>query len=97
MVDGILRLTRSHLEGPTNIGNPEYVTVAELINTVADVAGKRIHTKYVDGPVGVQSRNFSNTRIESLGWKARYSLRDGIQLTYPWIDSQVQAATEPVS
>ena len=31
MVDGILRLTRSDLEGPANIGNPEYVTVAELI------------------------------------------------------------------
>ena len=71
MVDGILRLTRSDLEGPTNIGNPEYVTVAELIDTVADVAGKRIETKYIDGPVGVQSRNFSNARIESLGWKAR--------------------------
>ncbi len=91
MVDGILRLTRSDLEGPTNIGNPEYVTVAELISTVADVAGKRIDTKYIDGPVGVQSRNFSNTRIESLGWAARFSLRDGIELTYPWIDEQVQA------
>jgi len=97
MVDGILRLTRSDLEGPTNIGNPEYVTVAELISTVADIAGKQIDTRYIDGPVGVQSRNFSNARIESLGWKARVSLRNGIERTYPWIDQQVQAATEPVA
>lgn len=97
MVDGILRLTRSDLEGPVNIGNPEYVTVAELIHTAAEAAGKRIETKYVDGPVGVRSRNFSNARIESLGWKARFSLRDGIRLTYPWIDEQVQAARQPVA
>ena len=97
MVDGILRLTRSDLEGPTNIGNPEYVTVADLISTVADVAGKQIETKYIDGPVGVQSRNFSNARIESLGWKARFPLRAGIERTYPWIDQQVQAAAEPVN
>jgi GDP-D-mannose 3', 5'-epimerase len=96
MVDGILRLTRSDLEGPVNIGNPEYVTVAELIHTAAEAARKRIETTYVDGPVGVRSRNFSNARIESLGWKARFPLRDGIRLTYPWIDEQVQAARQPV-
>lgn len=95
MVDGILRLTRSDLEGPTNIGNPEYVTVAQLIDTTAEVAGKHIETTYVDGPVGVRSRNFSNARIERLGWKAQFSLRDGISLTYPWIDKQVQSAREP--
>jgi GDP-D-mannose 3', 5'-epimerase len=96
MVDGILRLTRSDLEGPTNIGNPEYVSVAELIGTVGEVAGKEIETKYIDGPVGVHSRNFSNARIESLGWKARFSLREGLSLTYPWIAAQVQAA-EPAT
>ena len=97
MVDGIVRLTRSDLEGPVNIGSPEYVTVAELIATVGEVAGKRIETRYVEGPVGVRSRNFSNARIESLGWKAAFSLRDGIRLTYPWIDEQVQAARQPVA
>lgn len=97
MVDGILRLTRSDLEGPTNIGNPEYVTVAELLETVAEVAGKNIEPHYIDGPVGVQSRNFSNERIESLGWNAQVPLRAGIELTYHWIDAQVQAAAEAVS
>jgi nucleoside-diphosphate-sugar epimerase len=96
MVDGILRLTRSELEGPVNIGAPEYVTVAELVDTVAAVAGKDIESHYVDGPVGVQSRNFNNSRIESLGWTARVSLGDGIAGTYAWIAEQVQAATEAV-
>ena len=91
MVDGIYALTQSSLRGPANIGSPEYVSVAQLVKTVAQVAGKTIGVKYVEGPVGVQSRNFSNERIYSIGWKSRYSLRDGIARTYPWVDQQVHA------
>jgi len=91
MVDGIWRLMQSNLEGPVNIGNPEYVTVDELVHTVADVAGKAIEIRHVDGPVGVQSRNFSNARIQSLGWRAQWPLRRGIEVTYPWIEAQVKS------
>ena len=93
MVDGICLLMRSDLRGPVNIGYPHYVTVDELVHTVAKVSGKKIHIRHVPGPVGVQSRNFSNDRIYSLGWKARVSLGEGIRLTYPWIESQVRSAS----
>ena len=91
MVDGIYRLTHSELTMPTNIGSPEYVSVDDLVRTVADVAGKRIRIVHVEGPVGVRSRNFSNERIYSTGWRARFSLRDGIARTYPWVEAQVRA------
>jgi GDP-D-mannose 3',5'-epimerase len=90
MVDGIYRLTQSSLSGPVNIGNPEYVSVTELVQTVAAVAGKTIRIKFVKGPVGVQSRNFSNERIYSIGWRARFPLKEGIARTYPWVTAQVQ-------
>ncbi len=48
--------------------------------------------KHVDGPVGVQSRNFSNERIHSLGWQVRVSLKERIEYTYSWIEAQVKAA-----
>lgn len=89
MVDGIYRLMHSGLEGPVNIGNPEYVSVDELVHMVATVARKEIKIRHVDGPVGVHSRNFSNGRIESLGWRAQWPLRRGIAATYPWITAQV--------
>ncbi len=92
MVAGIYLLMQSDLQGAVNIGSPEYVSVKELVDTVAEVAGKQIHVEYVKGPVGVQSRNFSNERIYSLGWRAKVSLKEGIALTYPWIESQVRAA-----
>ena len=91
MVDGIFLLMHSELEGPVNIGCPQYATVDELVRTVAEVAGKRIHIRHIDGPVGVQSRNFSNERIYSIGWHAKYHLKEGIASTYPWIEEQVRA------
>jgi len=92
MVDGIYRLMHSDLDGPANIGCPEYVSVNELVTTVAAVAGKRVNVRHVDGPVGVRSRNFSNERIYSTGWRARFFLKDGIARTYPWVEAQVMAA-----
>lgn len=92
MVDGIRKLMDSSLEGPTNIGSPEYASVKQLVETVAEVAGKRIGVRYVPGPVGVRSRNFSNARIYSIGWQPRFSLRDGVARTYPWIEQQVRLA-----
>jgi len=85
---------QSDLEGPVNIGCPQYVSVDELVKTVAEVAGKRIHIKHVEGRVGVQSRNFSNERVYSLGWEAKVSLKEGIGRTYPWIEAQVKAARQ---
>jgi nucleoside-diphosphate-sugar epimerase len=91
MVEGIYLLMHSDLHGAVNIGCPQYVSVNELVATVAEVAGKRIDIKYVTGPVGVQSRNFSNARIYSIGWQPKIFLKEGIELTYPWIDEQMRA------
>src|SRR5256885_14890333 len=65
MVDGIRRLMQSDLEGPTNIGAPEYVSVKQLVAATVDIAGKRLSVKWIEGPVGVRSRNFSNSKIYS--------------------------------
>ena len=90
LVEGIHMLMQSDLEGPVNIGSPEYCSVDELVSIVAETAGKRIKIQHFDGPVGVQSRYFSNERIYSLGWNAKFSLADGIARTYPWVKRQVE-------
>jgi len=90
MVEGIYLLMHSDLEGPVNIGCPQYVSVDELVQTVMDVSGKSIQIQHVKGPVGVQSRNFSNARIFSTGWQAKFMLKDGIAQAYPWIEAQVK-------
>ena len=89
MVEGIRMLMESDLEGAANIGCPQYVTVDELAAAVIEVSGKRIQVRHIEGPVGVQSRNFSNARIYSLGWRPKVFLKEGISYTYPWVAAQV--------
>lgn len=96
LVDAVLLLTRSDEDRPANIGPDERVTIAELVDVVADTAGKRIEIRAVDGPLGVASRNFSHQRIRALGWIPRHDLRQGMAETYPWVAEQVaQAQSAP--
>lgn len=47
------------------------------------MAGKTIRIDHVPGPVGVRWRDFSNARIEFLGWQSRVFLREGIAKRCP--------------
>lgn len=91
MIEGIILLMHSPLENGINIGCQEYVSVNELVQTVADVAGKEIHIRHIDGPVGVKARNFRIDKISSIGWKSQFSLREGLAQTYPWIKNRVES------
>jgi nucleoside-diphosphate-sugar epimerase len=90
LVDGIYRLTQSDIDKPTNIGSEDRISVKELVETVIDISGKKLGIKYVEGPVGVRSRNFKKDRIKSMGWEAKVSFREGISRTYEWVDEQVR-------
>jgi GDP-D-mannose 3', 5'-epimerase len=92
LVDGIVLLMHSDLENGVNIGRPEYVSVDGLALTIAGIAGKTIRIRHVEGPVGVKARNFTHERISSIGWTSRFSLKEGLSRTYPWVKAQVEAA-----
>ena len=57
---------------------------------VADVSGKSVSIKNIDGPTGVRGRNSDNTLIkEKLGWSPTLPLRAGVEETYNWIVDQL--------
>jgi len=90
-VEGSLRLMRSEFEGPVNIGSDEMVTINDLVSMVAAAAKKDISIIHIDGPLGVRGRNSDNELIsKKLGWRPSLSLQKGIDLTYPWIVSQIK-------
>ena len=90
-LEGVVRLTRSEFEGPVNIGSEEMVTINQLVDVVADIAGKSIKKTHIPGPLGVRGRNSDNRLIgEKLGWKPSAALRSGLELTYSWIERQVR-------
>jgi nucleoside-diphosphate-sugar epimerase len=67
------------------------VTINQLVDMVADIAGKKIEKKHISGPLGVRGRNSDNALIRSkLGWAPSTRLRDGLEKTYKWIETQVR-------
>jgi GDP-D-mannose 3', 5'-epimerase len=91
-LEGTTRLIRSNFFGPVNIGSEEMVTINQLVDAVADIAGKRIIKRHVSGPQGVRGRNSDNRMIlEKLRWAPSQSLRAGLEKTYAWIESQVRS------
>ena len=91
-VEGTLRLMRSDWEGPVNIGSEEMVSINQLVDYVMGIAGKSLVKKHIDGPLGVRGRNSDNALVEKkLNWKPSLKLQDGLEKTYKWIASQVEA------
>jgi len=91
-VDGIYRLMRSDFRQPINLGQDRMVTINQLAEMIAEIAGVKIARKHIDGPMGVRGRNSDNTLLrQSLNWEPAISLEQGLALTYPWIESQLKA------
>lgn len=89
-IEGTTRLLRSNQPGPFNIGSEEMISINQLVDIIADIAGKRILKRHIPGPTGVRGRNSDNRLIrEKLKWEPQQRLRDGLEKTYAWIETQV--------
>ena len=90
-LEGVRRLVESDFEGPVNIGSDELISINNLAQMAADIAGKPIRFKHIPGPLGVRGRSSENTLIqEKLGWRPSRPLREGMEKTYRWIEQQVR-------
>lgn len=90
-LEGLYRLMRSEHAGAINLGQDRMVSIDELADLIAEVAGLTIEKVHVPGPQGVRGRNSDNGRLRSvLGWEPEISLEEGLARTYPWIEQQVR-------
>lgn len=91
-VEAIVKFMDSDWNEPLNIGQDRMVSINELADIVANIAGIKIVKKHISGPQGVRGRNSDNTQIKKvLGWKPRISLEEGLSRTYKWIESEVKS------
>jgi GDP-D-mannose 3',5'-epimerase len=89
-ITGICKLMRSDYREPLNLGQDRLVTINQLADMVANVAGIKITKKHIPGPQGVRGRNSDNTRLQQvLGWTPEISLEEGLARTYSWIEREV--------
>jgi nucleoside-diphosphate-sugar epimerase len=98
-VEGITRIMESDYSFPLNLGTDELVTIDELVDIVAEIAGKRI-VKHHDTscPQGVRGRNSDNSRLRrTLGWEPKITLRQGCMPTYRWISESLARAASGAS
>lgn len=95
LVEGVYRLVQSDHHEPINIGQDRMVTIDELADIIAEIAGMQIAKKHISGPQGVRGRNSDNTRLRQvLGWEPQISLEEGLARTYAWIEEQVRQKLE---
>lgn len=89
---GIYKLMTSSFSGPLNLGQDRMVSINQLADMIADMAGVEIRKIHVPGPQGVRGRNSDNTLLKKiLGWTPQVSLEEGLSKTYLWIEDQVRA------
>jgi len=98
-VEGIYRLMRSDHREPINLGQDRMVSINELVDMVAKIAGKKIGKRYdLTKPQGVRGRNSDNTRLrEVLQWEPHISLEEGLTETYHWIAGELEKRNAPVN
>jgi GDP-D-mannose 3',5'-epimerase len=90
-VAGIHKLMRSDWREPLNLGQDRLVTINQLADMIANIAGLSLGKTHVPGPQGVRGRNSDNTRLRQvLRWSPEVSLEDGLSRTYAWIEEQVR-------
>ena len=91
-ITGIDLLMQSHWQDPLNLGRSELVTINQLVDMVADIAGVTITRRHnLAAPQGVRGRNSDNTEIvDRLGWEPGIDLRTGLEATYRWIKEQYE-------
>jgi len=91
-IEGIRHLMNSEtFHGPVNIGADQMISINDTVDLVAQIAGKTIRKKHIDGPTGVRGRNSNNELIEEkLNWRPSQNLKEGLKETYRWINFHVR-------
>jgi GDP-D-mannose 3', 5'-epimerase len=90
-VEGIYLLMQSDFHQPINLGQDRMISINQLVDMVAHIAGKKIIKRHdLAKPQGVRGRNADITLMKhKLNWQPRISLEAGLEKTYAWIKTQV--------
>ena len=97
LVEGIVRLMKSHETRPVNLGNPVEMTVLEIAETVLELSGSRSPISFGPLPPGDPKRrcpDISRAR-EVLGWEPRIPAREGLERTLAWFAGRLGRPEQP--
>lgn len=86
LVDGIVRLIRSDVHEPVNVGNPEEIHVIDLAALILEMTrgrGPIVHRPRPEDDPTQRCPDITRART-LLGWEPRVPLREGLARTLDW-------------
>lgn len=90
-VTGMYKVMRSDCFEPLNLSPYRMVSINELADMIASIAGVRVNKVHVPGFQGVRGRHSDGIRLKAvLRWAPETSLEEGLRRTYLWVEKQVR-------
>jgi dTDP-glucose 4,6-dehydratase len=89
LIEGVVRLLRSDLAGPVNIGNPHEISVLHLAETIRSLTGSTSPISFIERPVDDPSVRQPDITLakQALGWEPSVGLEDGLSRTIDYFRS----------
>jgi len=90
-IKGTMDVFESNNQDVFNIGSEEQVSINQMIQIIEEIADYKVKKNYqLDKPKGVRGRSSDNTYVnKKIGWKPNFTLREGLEKTYVWIEQQI--------
>lgn len=91
MIEGIIRVMRSSIHEPVNLGNPRELSIMEFAQIVCDLNGRCPGFKYEKLPTDdprVRRPDISRAKTE-LGWEPVVSLEEGLKKTMEYFKLRI--------
>ena len=91
LVEGLIRLLRTDVEGPVNFGNPWEMTVREIAELIIGMTGStsRIVYRHLPSDDPGRRRPDVGRAYGVLGWRPRVSPYEGLPRTIEWFRGKV--------
>jgi nucleoside-diphosphate-sugar epimerase/spore maturation protein CgeB len=100
LVEGLLRLMDSDraVGIPVNLGNPNELTVRQLVDMVRAMTGSRSRVVYRPLPIDDPRRRKPDISraIDLLGWRPEIGLEQGLEATIAWFEDERNRIAAPM-
>src|SRR5579872_5029592 len=93
LIEGIYRLSQSDEHAPTNIGNPQEITILEFAERVRTLTGAKIPIIFKPLPQDDPKQRCPDISKAKrlLGWEPKVNLEEGLRTTIAYFQDQVAA------
>lgn len=82
-----------NVKGAANIGSGTVYRIRDIVEMLADISGMTGQVVWdSEKPNGQDYRSYDLTKIDSIGFKCQYSIREGLEETWNWYSEQMAKA-----